>query len=174
MGLGERVAMNGSRDNQRFKWVMGLAKTHYFGSKSTALEIGPGDGTFARGIKAVGYELVSFGGPDPGGNWDHFELDIQRESLPGAFDFIHLGQVLEHLEDDKAALINVLKMATAGSLIVITVPNFKDPEHRRTYTQASFHDLVLPVIDVREMRTFRGNGYTCWGVAGFRRLNDGL
>ena len=140
MGLKQRTQTPGTRDQQRLEWVLREARKHYR-QGMTALELGPGDGTFPPHFRAIGYNVMSAGGPDPGGDWDHFAIDLQVEILPVTFDFVHIGQVLEHVDDDAAALANACQMTRPGGLIIVSVPNFKDLTHVRTYSQASFDRL---------------------------------
>ncbi len=51
---------------------------------------------------------------------DFFELDITRDRLDERFDCVVLSEVLEHVEDEEAALANLAAM-TSGHL-VLTVP----------------------------------------------------
>lgn len=69
--------------------------------------------------------------------------DLQRLDLPsGAFDAVACGEVLEHLDDDRAGLAEIARVLRPGGVAVITVPagpfryDWTDrwAGHRRRYT----------------------------------------
>jgi SAM-dependent methyltransferase len=164
-GLAGRVARKGSRDHQRHWFVMDLA-ARLAGPDRTVLEAGPGDGTFGRGFLELGYRVVS-AGPDPGPYpWPHHRLDLQRLGLPETFDLIHAGQVLEHVPDPDALMANLVRMTRPDSVLVVSVPDFTDPEHLRTYDRDGFHDFARRFMTVDLAAQFRGRGRTCFLVAG--------
>lgn len=103
-------------------------------------------------------------------------LDVLRapaEDLPfaeGAFDVVTCLDVLEHIDDDRAALRELLRVTRPGGRLVVTVPAYpalwsrhdEQNLHRRRYTRASlraaardagwhleretsFNTLLLPV-----------------------------
>ena len=169
MGLRERVATAGTRDNQRYEWVMARARK-FFWPNFRALEVGPGDGTFAAGLNLAGYAVHAIDvrpAPDRMGlPWTHHQVDICQGALAGTFDLIHCGQVLEHIADPDAAMINIIRMTHPGSLVLISVPNFRDPEHVRTYQAEPFFTDMARWLNIHETQTWRGNGRECYAVAG--------
>ena len=86
--------------------------------------------------------------------------------MAGTFDLVHVGQILEHLADPEAAMTNIMRMTHPGSLVLISVPNFRDPEHVRTYNQAGFLADMEKHLDIHESLIFRGNGRECYAVGG--------
>lgn len=71
----------------------------------------------------------------------------------GVFDTVYIGQVLEHLEDDVAALIEAKRILCPDGKLIISVPRedkIPDPDHVREYTEDSLHKL-LGKLDVKEV-----------------------
>lgn len=73
------------------------------------------------------------------------------EGIPeNAYDMVALLDVLEHIEDDKAALIAIAKRLKAGGTILLTVPQYpwmwsghdKANHHFRRYTKATLRKVV--------------------------------
>ncbi len=69
------------------------------------------------------------------------------------FDTVYIGQVLEHLEDDMAALIEAKRILCPDGKLIVSVPRddkIPDPDHVREYTENSLHKLLgeLGVKDV--------------------------
>ena len=167
MGLQQRVATVGTRDHQRYGWVMDHAR-RYFRPGCRALEVGPGDGTFAAGLAGLGYDVhgIDIVG-QPRNPWITHTLDICTGALAGTFDLIHCGQVLEHIADPDAAMRNIIGMTHQATQVLISVPNFKDPEHVRTYQPDSFLADMEIYLVVSEFKIFKGNGRECYAVLGF-------
>ena len=161
--LSRRTAEAGSRDNQRYHWVTARAAEAVFRG-AEALEVGPGDGTFAGGMRSAGFSVRTV--DLPGAGRPDWTLDITRNFVDQKFDLIHCGQVLEHVPDDRAALANIRRMCKPETLVLISAANFPDPEHVRTYTEAGFRTLVEEAgFDILEARQFRGNGRACFAAA---------
>lgn len=89
-------------------------------------------------------------------------LQAEANSLPvddGAFDLVCLLDVLEHLDDEQAALDEAWRALAAGGHLIATVPahpflyssHDRAQEHRRRYTRKRFCGLVasLPGADLR-------------------------
>jgi SAM-dependent methyltransferase len=97
---------------------------------TTALDIGCGEGSLLAGICALRPE-VAVSGMDisdsalrlarrrlPDGEF--WNLDITKQHLGRRFDLILCSEVLEHLDDDVAALQNIARMTT-GHVIISSV-----------------------------------------------------
>jgi len=117
----------------------------------SVLDVGCGEGTllkeiadWKRGIevfgtdiseKAVEYAISRIAG-------DFRVVDILKETLPREFDLVICSEVLEHLEDDVQALINIRKMV--GKYLVVLVPLeqgadiCKSVGHVQSYTKEAF------------------------------------
>jgi len=77
--------------------------------------------------------------------------DVTRLDLPdAAFDGAVCGEVLEHLDDDRAGAAELARVLRPGGLLVASVPanpfryDWTDhwAGHRRRYTAAGLHDLL--------------------------------
>ena len=96
-------------------------------------------------------------------------MDICQGRLAGTFDLIHCGQTLEHVADPDVAMDNIMAMTHFCSLVLVSVPNFTDPGHKRTYSQAGFLADMGRYLKITESITFRGNSRECYAVAGRRQ-----
>jgi len=122
----------------------------------------------ARGCRVVGIE------PDPASaaqaerSCEHvvigsFESSDDRAQIPGTFDFVIFGDVLEHLVDPWEALRAAHGLLSPGGVAVVSVPNVAawpvrlgllagsfrytdfgllDRTHVRFFTRATAHELV--------------------------------
>jgi SAM-dependent methyltransferase len=100
---------------------------------ATILELGCGGGCVAAHLARLGYAVTGVEGHlsralqaaarAPGASFIVHDLSRGLEALgPGAFDAVALFDVLEHLEDPRAALAEALSRAAPGGLVVGTVP----------------------------------------------------
>ena len=170
MSCRDRVAQKGTRDNQRYEWVMDRARA-FFQPGFRALEVGLGDGVFAAGLDRIGYHTYSVDVLPLPANlasqpWSHFIMDICQGRLAGTFDLVHCGQTLEHVDDPDAAMDNIMAMTHPDSLVLVSVPNFTDPGHLRTYSQAGFLADMGRYLNIHETKTFAGNSRECYACAG--------
>lgn len=168
MGLLERVNTPGSRDQMRYQTVLRLAEQKYKPG-SRALEIGQDDGTFALGLVGRGYDVTSISPDHICQCWRHFQGDIQNMVLDEKFDLIHCGQVLEHLSDPDAAMRNICRMAHKTTLIIVSVPDFKDPDHLRTYRADTFYPWIETYMDIKHREIFSVKDHTTFLAAGVMR-----
>src|SRR5580658_1368439 len=53
---------------------------------------------------------------------EFFALDIQKEPLDRAFDLVVCSEVIEHLDDQRAAVTNLARMVNPGGRLVLTCP----------------------------------------------------
>ena len=63
----------------------------------------------------------------------------------GAFDTVYLGQILEHLEDEKGALDEAMRLLRPGGKLIVSVPvegRIPDDDHVREYTKESLRELL--------------------------------
>jgi SAM-dependent methyltransferase len=163
------------------------------------LDVGVGRGRTRRYLAAAGdVDAVAFHGLDlhpdlaarchERGAWTLVRADIARP-LPyrdAAFDVAVCEQVLEHVDDPRAALGEIARVLRPGGLLVLGVPTFpplvaglrdriaphahaasdREHGHVRSFTKRSAVTLVREVgaFDVRSVRGFRSFS---GGVAGF-------
>ena len=53
---------------------------------------------------------------------EFFALDVQAESLPRTFDVVVCSEVVEHLDDARAAIANLALMVKPGGRLLLTCP----------------------------------------------------
>lgn len=120
--------------------------------KARFLEIGSGNGTILSAIAKnesltlTGSEIYLKGimyAKQKLPNIDFFQFDVQQRRLEEKFDIIGAFDVLEHIENDVAAIININKMLNEGGYFILTVPQYKFlwssldtmVKHKRRYSQ---------------------------------------
>ena len=157
--LATRVAKCGTPTSKRYKFVMALAHVYGAEKKVSALEVGPGDGTFAKGFVNIGYsvEVLDIKPRKFAFDTVYNKLDITKGYLTKIFDLVHVGQVLEHVTEPKMAVENIIKMGDTNTLFIFSVPNFSGKRHLRTYKNESFKELMRPYISFMYTRTFGEN-----------------
>lgn len=94
------------------------------------LDVGAGQGTFTRRLIAMGFDVTST-------DLSEAALDVLRDRTKAnvvradatrlpfddrAFDAVVLGEVLEHLEDDDAALREARRVLAPSGVVAISVP----------------------------------------------------
>lgn len=103
------------------------------GQQATAgmriLDIGAGIGTFARALFEAGLDVCCF---EPDGRQAE---GIRRQGVTvvesldeledASFDFIYAFNVLEHIEDDRAALADWYRLLRPGGRLLVYVPAFQ-------------------------------------------------
>jgi glycosyltransferase involved in cell wall biosynthesis len=105
--------------------------------------------------------------------------------LPGGFDTVVCLNVLEHVEDDRAALENIRRVLAADGRAIVLVPQgpglFGTLDevlgHRRRYTEATLRRLALDAgFEVEELVPFNRVGTPAWWLNGkvLRRRYFGL
>jgi SAM-dependent methyltransferase len=121
------------------------------------LNVGAGQGTFSQLLEARGFEVTSVD-PSPAA------VELLRARVRGpvlaaaagelpfadaSFDGAVLGEVLEHIEDDLAALREVARVLRPGGVVAASVPANPDwfgpsdewAGHRRRYTRDGLLEL---------------------------------
>jgi hypothetical protein len=94
---------------------------------------------------------------------------------PSVLDSAMSSNVLEHVEDDRAALANVAELLPPGSPIFVLVPAFmaiygthdRADHHFRRYTKRSFREMVGPLpITVERQYYMNFPGFFAWYILG--------
>lgn len=75
---------------------------------------------------------------------EFIQFDVTQGTLPESFDMIGAFDVLEHIDDDAAAISNTYEMLSDGGYFVITVPQYmflwsrldEIVKHKRRYSRA--------------------------------------
>ena len=118
------------------------------------LDIGAGIGTFAKMLHEEGYKVTCF---EPDAKQAEHIRSIGLDSVqaletlaPASFDFIYSLNVLEHIEDDKVASVQWLRLLVPDGRLLIYVPAFqllyssmdKKVGHFRRYTKRSLSEMT--------------------------------
>ncbi|HID86776.1 MAG TPA: methyltransferase domain-containing protein [Anaerolineae bacterium] len=148
------------------------------------LDVGCGVGIYIRALRALSDQVYGV------------ELDLERaaeaaairphvavapaEALPfpaDAFDAVLLHEVLEHVEDDRQAMVEACRVARPGGRIVVFVPNRLYPfETHGAYWRGRYHFGNIPLINYlpdawRRRFAPHVRAYT---IGDLRRLFEGL
>ena len=78
------------------------------------------------------------------------QLDARRLPFVGEFDVVGAFDVLEHIDDDRAALLSIHRALSEDGMLVITVPQHpwlwsavdEAARHRRRYTRRTLRELL--------------------------------
>jgi SAM-dependent methyltransferase len=138
-----------SLERHRLIWLYLKRKTDFFTSQKKVLHIAP-EYCFLkpfrrlRNIEYVTADLIS--------PWADVKLDVQ--SMPFAensFDLVLCNHVLEHVDDDKKAMAEILRVLRPGGFAILQVPmdlsmeqtlenpEYNTPELREKYYQQRDH-----------------------------------
>jgi SAM-dependent methyltransferase len=170
--------------NHLIAWMLG----HYFPTARSFLEVGCGTGYVLTGLRDAAPQLALAGSelfpqaltyarrrvPDV----TLYQLDARRLPFAGEWDVVGAFDVLEHIEDDEAALASIRGALREGGGILVTVPQHPRlwsaaddyAYHVRRYTRAemggkleragftvlrltSFVTLLLPAMVVSRYRS---------------------
>ena len=129
------------------------------------LDFGCMDGVFTLrlqqlGGQAVGYDIA----PAAIAQAKRFRGSAARPVFttmppgPGQFDRIYCNEVLEHVEDDKGLIGELVGYLAPGGSVVGTTPvgrHFWDPDHKRLYDEALLRRALAPWGRVRIHRYYR-------------------
>jgi SAM-dependent methyltransferase len=161
------------------------------------LEIGAGIGTFSSYLLASGADPLVLVEPDAAcaAELRHAfgadpRVEIAEESVPesaavrarsASFAYALCQNVLEHIEDDRAALAAVVDSLRPGGEVAVLVPAHPrlygrvDARfgHHRRYTRTMLRELVEGAgAELTSLRSFNLLGVPGWWVAGRSRLID--
>jgi len=95
------------------------------------IEIGAGTGNVSQMLFANGYKNMAVGEMHLNGLCyakkyglsELYQFDLLKAPFKKHFDVVCMFDVLEHIEDDNLALLNVSKMLTFNGKIILTVPS---------------------------------------------------
>ena len=105
--------------------------------------------------------------------------------VPGGFDTVVCLNVVEHVEDDRGALVNIRRVLAPDGRAIVLVPHGPQIQgtldevlgHRRRYTTESLQQLAEQAgFNVRETLLFNRTGWPAWWLNGkvLKRRNFGL
>lgn len=104
-----------------------------FKKKGKLLDIGCGIGTFLEETKRVGFDVVGIDVMDFAVNYcrqqnlNVFKGTLENNRLPDAsFDIITAFELLEHLWEPKAFLVEAKRLLRPNGILMVSVPNRKD------------------------------------------------
>lgn len=142
------------REAERYnRFLVDLVMDHRSGS-GPALDFGAGSGTFAALLRDRGLPVRCL---EPDGHLQALiagqDLEVIADSaaIPdGSVDYVYSLNVLEHIEDDRAALSEIRRMLRPGGRVLLYVPAFQvlyssmDERvgHFRRYRRKPLSDLV--------------------------------
>jgi SAM-dependent methyltransferase len=148
-----------SNNENRHPWEISrikciLTQLKKFKIQGTILDIGCGDSYFDKCLIKSEPNLTIYGVDINLTNEFHKKNLHALNSLnhlPNIkFDFIIMMDVLEHIEDDKSYLENILKLLKPEGIVFITVPAFmrlyslhdKELLHYRRYEHKKLHEMI--------------------------------
>ena len=82
------------------------------------------------------------------------ESEADRERIPGEFDVILLGDVLEHLKDPWEALPAMRSLLAPGGVVVASIPNVAASPVRLSLLRGSFEYTETGLLDRTHLRFF--------------------
>jgi SAM-dependent methyltransferase len=123
------------------------------GDAETVLNVGAGTGSYEpsdRAVTAVEPSAVMRAQRPPGAAPC---VDASAEALPfadGSFDLVVATDVIEHIDDDRAALAELRRVAAPGGRLLLTVPAYMwlwsqhddSHHHKRRYTRRLLRERV--------------------------------
>lgn len=167
-------------------------------ARGRVAETGAGIGTFSGRLLRQGVEELLLTEVDrrmadllEGRFGDDPRVTVVREALPesptlreraGQFDMVLCQNVLEHVEDDHAAVATMAEALRPGGRLALLVPAHpalygtldRTYGHHRRYTRARLLDLARAAnLDVRELYSFNLLGVAGWWVKS-RARSEGL
>jgi SAM-dependent methyltransferase len=157
----------------------------------SAVEIGAGIGTFSRRLLAAGADPLLLVEPEAAcvqelrrRFGDDARVEIAAEMLPespvlrsraGTIGYALCQNVLEHIEDDVAALAAVVEALEPGGELAVLVPAHpflygrldRDFSHFRRYTRPRVRALISDAgAELTSLRSFNLLGVPGWWIAG--------
>lgn len=129
------------------------------------LDFGCMDGIFTLRLQQLGGQAVGYDiSPAAVAQAKRFRGQAARPVFttmppgPGQFDRIYCNEVLEHVEDDRGLIGELVGYLAPGGAVVGTTPvgrYFWDPDHKRLYDEALLRRALAPWGRVRVHRYYR-------------------
>ncbi len=162
-------------------WILRLAGPHITGAESI-VEVGAGHGTFTEALADIAPTTALEPGESAGIRLRERFSGRERISIDNglvedlddeSFDVAFLSNVLEHIEDDVAALKDLRRIVRPGGAVVVFSPAFRLLYSDFDASIGHFHRYRLPVIRERfataglrvvESRYVNSLGFFTWLV----------
>lgn len=101
------------------------------------------------------------------------DFETSYPDMIGQFDTVVALNVVEHIYDDKMALMNCVKLLRSGGNTIILVPAYqwmynrfdKEVEHYRRYTKKALQKLFIPEFTLVHSQYFNVAGMLGWFVS---------
>jgi SAM-dependent methyltransferase len=128
--------------------------------KTKFLEVGCGTGDFIRSIgesesvAVTGSEIYLKGlryAKESVPNVEFVQLDVEHDSIDDEFDVIAAFDVIEHIDDDVAAIANMTRMLRSGGALIVSAPQHRFMwrsideivKHKRRYSRMELVDKLV-------------------------------
>ena len=145
--LEKNIKEEGHADQQRYSFAMEAAKKE--GSGIKILELGCDDGSFAYGFAQIGNKVTAIDldcskarDIHPHEDIEYLNENVENINYHEEYDVVHAGEILEHVKNPKRLMELICRSVKKNGLIMISVPNFKHPQHLRTYSLRRFKKLL--------------------------------
>ena len=131
-----------SGDNFTYRTILYVINRYLRGEKKV-LDIGCGAGTLDFYLANKGHDVT---GVDISKNAiksctetaknlgikdiKFIQINFPKQIINAKFDFIIFSEVIEHLQDDKLALIQIVKLLRKSGILILTTPSIDAPLHK--------------------------------------------
>ena len=133
---------------------------HLENVRGTCLEIGSGNGQFAKSILAK-FPVDLYHAFEPAGTHHNDEHDrrlVVHNSYftdsTSVYDFVFLNDVLEHMEDPASFLRRLRKSLDSKSTLIISVPNFRNIQILDQLLRGRIRYEDFGIMDKTHLRIF--------------------
>ncbi|MBX9769069.1 MAG: class I SAM-dependent methyltransferase [Bdellovibrionales bacterium] len=123
----DRADLDSKDFEERLQWIGAQGKV------SNVLDVGANIGTFCdvarkSGLKPVAVELNPLGADlCRKKNHEVWDQEIEKGPKDRLFDFIHLSDVIEHIDSPDAFVSEVVDRLSPGGLLFVSTPDFGNP-----------------------------------------------
>ena len=175
--LKRNIGIDGHVDQKRLNNIKRILKEK--SEIKTILEVGCDDGTFANGFAELNYEVfaidIDCSKAREIHNHDNITyIDCHAEELSkhitDKVDCVHLGELLEHVKDPRQVMREVGRCTREHALYIVSVPDFRHPEHIRRYSMKTaigicrkFFDIEGKVVLMHDHKLPSTKRFQLWG-----------
>ena len=153
----ERIALNGSWQHHWYRHI-GAWLAENYDSDVAVIDVGSGDGSGLMHLLAAGLDTIR--AIDLGPSSNHVERQAVEDVATRSADFVLAIDVLEHVEDDRAFLRQLARIARTG--VFITTPNWNrfhasNRFHVREYTPLELQAILAAELPGRRLAWTSGD-----------------